>query len=120
LTDKSEVVGFGVVATGFWIATFSTGSGVSLDIVLIFIPRLWDFLAAAESFLTSTSRTVSFIIAPQLGQIDKVTALFRLQTGQFIKIKRFKNSEKNLCRTWEIYRNKKTLAMLTEFTLTRQ
>jgi hypothetical protein len=57
-------------------------------IVLIFLSRLSDFLAATEIFLTRSSRTESFIIAPQLGQIDKVTALFRLQTGQFIKIEK--------------------------------
>ncbi len=61
---------------------------VLFDIVLIFISKLSDFLAATEIFPTSSSRTESFIIAPQLGQIDKVTALFRLQTGQFIKIEK--------------------------------
>jgi hypothetical protein len=43
-----------------------------------------EILAAADIFPINSSRTESFIIAPQLGQIDKVTALFLLQTGQFI------------------------------------
>jgi hypothetical protein len=42
-----------------------------------------DF-GAIETLALSSSRTESFIIAPQLGQIDNVGARFRLQTGQFI------------------------------------
>ena len=35
-------------------------------------------------FASHSSRTVSFIIAPHEGQIDRVGARTRLQTGQFI------------------------------------
>ena len=38
-------------------------------------------------FVSSSSRTVSFIIAPQAKQIDKVGARSRLQTGQIIGFK---------------------------------
>jgi hypothetical protein len=46
-------------------------------------------LGATTILSLSSSRTESFIIAPQLGQIDKVGARFLLQTGQFIVFKRF-------------------------------
>ncbi len=36
-------------------------------------------------FVCSSSRTVSFIMAPQAGQIDKVGAKLRSHTGQFIR-----------------------------------
>ena len=37
-----------------------------------------------EIFVSSSSRTVSWIIAPQVRQIDKVGARSRLQTGHII------------------------------------
>jgi len=96
LADKSEVVDFGVAVTELWEATFSIGSGILFGIILIFIPRLRDFLSAAEIFPTSSSRTESFNIAPQLGQIDKAMALLRLQTGQFIEIEKIKELRKEV------------------------
>ena len=45
------------------------------------------FKEGALIFVCSSSRTESFIIAPQVRQIDNVGASVRLQTGQFIRQK---------------------------------
>jgi hypothetical protein len=60
------MLGFGATTGGFGLAWMTNGFG------------------AIEILSFSSSRTESFIIAPQLGQIDNVGARFRLQTGQFI------------------------------------
>ncbi|MGI8811901.1 MAG: hypothetical protein ACR2IH_05160 [Pyrinomonadaceae bacterium] len=46
-------------------------------------------------FVWSSSRTVSFIIAPHVRQIDNVGARSRLQTGQIIAF--FDSLERELC-----------------------
>ncbi|MCD9185209.1 MAG: hypothetical protein LUM44_02160 [Pyrinomonadaceae bacterium] len=44
-------------------------------------------LTKGADFTSNSSRTESFIIAPQPGQIDNVVAKVLLQTGQFIIVK---------------------------------
>ena len=43
-----------------------------------------DTAGPAVIFFCTSSLTVSFIIAPQVGQIERVGAKLRWQTGQFI------------------------------------
>jgi hypothetical protein len=45
-------------------------------------------IEGAEMLSCSSSRTESFIMVPQAGQIDKVGAKFRLQTWHFISFEK--------------------------------
>jgi len=77
-------------------------------------------LTKGADFTSNSSRTESFIIAPQLGQMDNVVAKVLLQTGQFIVVKDY-NAE---CRSasFKEYPNdlNKTVEILSEITLSRQ
>jgi len=61
-------------------------------------------LTKGADFTSNSSRTESFIIAPQLGQMDNVVAKVLLQTGQFIIVKDY-YAEMSFCEFFKEYPN---------------
>jgi hypothetical protein len=65
---------------------------IATELSALFEKVEFIFTAAFSRFavtgsLFASRRAESLIIAPQLGQTDNLTALFLLQTGQFIVLK---------------------------------
>lgn len=71
--------------------TVSAGAGGAPDRVLG--GRGSSLPDGTPTRVCNSSRTESFIIAPQVRQIDNVGANVRLQTGQFIRQKAVKDFE---------------------------
>jgi hypothetical protein len=74
VVDAITEVG-GPVCFGFCVIAGLGGAGLSRGTI---------GSAAIVIFVSNSSRTVSFIIAPHVRQMDKVGARSRLQTGQII------------------------------------
>jgi hypothetical protein len=100
-TPRSEVtvldgagLGAAFVTVGAGAAFFTSGAGcLAIGTFTVSGREIFEALDGVERrpesfpaaiFVWSSSRTVSFIIAPQVRQIESVGARSRLQTGQFI------------------------------------
>ena len=87
MTFLSGGDGLGNWALGGAVIT-STAGGGGVGIAALGGGRRSGFCVGDEPMrVCSSSRTESFIIAPQVKQIDNVGASVRLQTGQFIRQK---------------------------------
>jgi hypothetical protein len=72
-----------LTGAGFGNTAAAEGSGLPAFTGKAFLSAFTG-IEGAEMLSWSSSRTESFIMVPQAGQIDKVGAKFRLQTWHFI------------------------------------